>query len=200
MSPATCLRSLLQWESRMLEARADVVPFLQVRPWHHLQVLTQSIQSILYFLTYFNIFFIFCKSGHSIIFNPFFIFWFYHLLYLLQVRDQHHLQPNLLAGDSWFLELFHLPRRPRPYVVTTFQPFCRPLKVQKAPQRRLLNLMDSFRRLSSRPHCWWWLLLRAVMASLMEAICLSLIRNASQSPQAAQPKHKFTETKTVAST
>ena len=140
MSPATCLRSLLQWESRMPEARADVVPFLQVRPWHHLQ-------------------------------------------------------PNLLAGDSWFLELFHLPRRPRPYVVTTFQPFCRPLKVQKAPQRRLLNLMDSFRRLSSRPHCWWWLLLRAVMASLMEAICLSLIRNASQSPQAPQPKHKFTKTK-----
>ena len=158
------------------------------------------IYSIHSLFSYLFIFFIFCKSGHSIIFDPFFIFWFYHLLYLLQVRDQHHLQPNLLAGDSWFLELFHLPRRPRPYVVTTFQPFCRPLKVQKAPQRRLLNLMDSFRRLSSRPHCWWWLLLRAVMASLMEAICLSLIRNASQSPQAAQPKHKFTKTKTVAST
>ena len=141
-----------------------------------------------------------CKSGPSIIFDPFFIFYLYNLRYLLQVRDQHRLQPNLLAGDSRFLELFHLPRRPRPYVVTTFQPFCRPLKVQKAPQRRLLNLMDSFRRLSSRPHCWWWLLLRAVMASLMEAICLSLIRNASQSPQAAQPKHKFTKTKTVAST
>ena len=84
----------------------------------------------------------------------------------------------------------------------TFHPFCPspgpPLipswspswKVQKGPQQRLLNLMDSF-RLSSWPHCWWWLLLRAVMASLMDPICLPLIRNASQSPQ---PPHNTTTT------
>ena len=86
----------------------------------------------------------------------------------------------------------------------TFHPFCpspgTPLipswspswKVQKGPQQRLLNLMDSF-RLSSWPHCWWWLLLRAVMASLMDPICLPLIRNASQSPQQPYNHHQHAE-------
>ena len=76
---------------------------------------------------------------------------------------------------------------------STFLPPSESAKGSSSPQRRLLNLMDSFRRLSSRPHCWWWLLLRAVMASLMEAICLWLIRNASQSPQQPHNHHHHTE-------